>query len=130
MKKIIVQPLVGFANVTFGMERVKVRKLLDGFQKEFQKSPFDPTKVDDFGYCHIYYDNDDKCEAVEFFTEVEIQINGQKVSPGKVEAIKKITPDLIEDEDGFWISKGSSIGITAPDGTIEAILLGCTNYYC
>ena len=130
MKKITVQPLVGFANVTFGMERVKVRKLLEGFQKEFQKSPFDTTKVDDFGYCHIYYNNDDKCEAVEFFSEVEIQINGQKVSPGKVEVIKKNTPDLIEDEDGFWISKGSSIGITAPDGAIETILFGCTNYYC
>ena len=67
---------------------------------------------------------------MEFFPEVEIQINGQKVSPGKVEIIKKIMPDLLEEDDGFWISKSSSIGITAPDGAIETILFGCTNYYC
>lgn len=129
MKKITVHPLVGFANVTFGMERGKVRKLLEGFKSEFQKSPFDPTKVDDFGYCHIYYNSNDKCEAIEFFSEVEIQINDQKVFPGKIETIRKIISDLIEEEDGFWISKSNSIGITAPEGTIETLLLGCTNYY-
>lgn len=129
MKKITAQPLVGFDNVTFGMERKKVRELLTGFKRGFQKSPLFSQETDDFGYCHVYYDTNDKCEAVEFFTEVEIQINGQKVSPGKVEIIKKIIPDLIEEEDGFWISKSYSVGITAPEGTIETILLGCTNYY-
>ena len=127
--KIMARPLIGVANITFGMNRHEIRKTLSGFKKEFQKSPLDPQKVDDFGYCHVYYDDNDKCEAVEFFTEVEVQINGQKVSPGKIESIKGLIPDLIEEDDGFWISKSYSVGITAPDGEIETILFGCANYY-
>ena len=130
MKKINACPLIGVANITFGMKREEVRKKLAGFKKDFQKSPLNPQKVDDFGYCHVYYDNDDKCEAVEFFTDVEIQINGQKVSPGRIEPIKGIITDLLEEEDGFWTSKSCSVGVTAPDGEIETILFGCTNYYC
>ena len=129
MKKIKAHPLIGVANITFGMNRQEIRQTLSGFKKEFQKSPLDLKKVDDFGYCHVYYDDNDRCEAVEFFTEVEIQINGQKVSPGKIETIKGLITDLIEEDEGFWISKSYSVGITAPDGEIETILFGCANYY-
>jgi hypothetical protein len=124
-----VTPNEAVGKVFFGADREEVRCVLNGFKGEFKKSKFSKNTTDDFGYCHVYYDTKDKCEAVEFFAEVEIQINGQKVSPGKVETIKKIMPDLIEEEDGFWISKSSAIGITAPEGSIETILFGCANYY-
>lgn len=129
MEKVIVQPTLGFANVTFGMSRDDVRRNFTGFKGEFKKTPLDIQSTDDFGFCHVFYDDENKCEAVEFFPEIEVEIYGQTIMPGQIEDLKKIIPDLSEIEDGCWISKNSSTGITASNGHIESILFGKPNYY-
>lgn len=129
MEKVIVQPTLGFANINFGMLRDEVRHNFTGFKGEFKKTPFDTQCTDDFGFCHVFYDDGNKCEAVEFFPEIEVQVNGQTILPGQIEDLKKVIPDLSEIEEGCWISKNSSMGVTSSNGHIESILFGKPNYY-
>ena len=36
---------------------------------------FDINTADNFGFCHVFYDENDKCEAIEIFDEVEVYVN-------------------------------------------------------
>lgn len=124
----IATPLSEVNGVKFGMERAEVRKILGGKYTEFKKSKFSKTTTDDFGVCHVFYDLNDRCEAVEIFDECEISIEGKIVFPLDIEAVKDIISDLEEDA-GSYISKSQSIGIYAPEGKAESILFGVPGYY-
>ena len=127
MVKVEVQPLVEAAGIKFGMKRDEVRNIL-GTAKEFKKSKYSKTTSDDFGFCHVFYNKEDGAEAVEFFEEAEVSINGQLVFPGSVELILDMFSDFVQDSSGY-ISVVQSIGIYAPDGRMESILFGCKGYY-
>lgn len=127
MVKVEVQPLVEAAGIKFGMKRDEVRNIL-GTAKEFIKSKYSKTTSDDFGFCHVFYDTEDGAEAVEFFEEAEVSINGQVVFPGSAELILGMFSDFVQDSSGY-ISIVQSIGIYAPDGRVESILFGCKGYY-
>lgn len=120
-------PLSEVNGVKFGMKRSKVRSIF-GNAKEFKKSKYSKTTTDDFGFCHVFYNLNDECEAIEIFSETEVQINGISVFPKGAEALKSMFDDLEEDEDGF-ISKSQSIGVYAPYDKMESILFGCAGYY-
>ena len=127
MRRFDVIPLKKINDVEFGMKREEVRGIL-GEAKEFKKSKFSKVTTDDFGYCHVYYDENDQCEAVEIFEDSEVFINGSIVFPGKIELAKEKIEDLVEDE-GSWISYEQSIGIYAPGEKMESILFGKKDYY-
>ena len=127
MKQIHVIPLIGFDNVTFGMKREQVHQLL-GTASEFKKSLFSSNTTDNYGFCHIFYNANDECEAVEFFPGIELCIGTAVLLPGDFQNIQKLFPDL-QDADGCFISKTKSIGVSITDGTIDSILFGCTGYY-
>lgn len=127
MVKLNVQPLKEVNGVKFGMKRAEVRGVL-GDAKEFKKNKFSKMTTDDFGYCHVYYNDNDECEAIEIFNDAEVSVNGQTVFPGNMEEIKNLISDLTE-EDGSYISVSQSVGIYAPDGRMESILFGCSGYY-
>lgn len=128
MVKWTATPLQEINGVKFGMPRSEVRAVLGGKYKEFKKSKFSKNTTDDFGYCHVFYTSDDKCEAVEVFSECEVSINGKLVFPLEISSLKEQIDDLEEDT-GSYISKKLSIGIYAPDGTPESILFGEAGYY-
>ena len=128
MVKWTATPLTGINGVKFGMSRSEVRAVLGGKFKEFRKSKFSKNTTDDFGYCHVFYTPDDKCEAVEVFNECEVSINGKLVFPLEISSLKDQIDDLEEDT-GSYISKKLSIGIYAPEGTPESILFGEAGYY-
>ena len=128
MVKWIATPLVVINWVKFGMPRSEVRTVLGGKYKEFKKSKFSKNTTDDFGICHVLYNKDDKCEAVEVFRECEVSVNGKLVFPLDISSVKKQVNDLEEDT-GSYISKKLSIGIYAPGGTPESILFGEVGYY-
>lgn len=128
MVKWIATPLVEINGVKFGMPRSEVRTVLGGKYKEFKKGKFSKNTTDDFGVCHVFYTTDDKCEAVEVFSECEVSVNGTVVFPLAISAVKEQIDDLVEDA-GSYISKKLSIGIYAPDGTPESILFGDAGYY-
>ena len=121
-------PLKEINGVKFGMPRSEVRTVLGGKFREFKKNKFSKNTTDDFGICHVFYTQDDKCEAVEVFDECEVSINGKRVFPAEISALKEQIDDLEEDT-GSYISKKLSIGIYAPGGTPESILFGEAGYY-
>ena len=127
MKKIIIIPLIGFSEIKFGMFRKNVRLLLGNY-REFFKNEYSVNSADDFGYCHIFYDKDNKFEAVEFFQDVELFIDDKCIFPGTITEIQKIIKDLKE-EYGCFISKSKSIGIVVNDTIIESVLVGNSGYY-
>jgi hypothetical protein len=127
-KRIIVEPLKGIDEISFGISREEVRKYFGNNFEEFKKSKFSKNTTDDYGYCHIFYDKDNKFEAIEFFDEVTIIIDDIIVFPNRIEVIKKVSDDFEKDEESY-ISKEKSIGIYAPNDIMESILLGMKGYY-
>lgn len=121
-------PLKEINGIKFGMPRSEVRKLLGNKYKEFRKNKFSKNTTDDFGICHVFYSQDDKCEAVEVFDKCEVSVKGEVVFPMDILSAKKQIPDLEEDF-GSYISKKLSIGIYAPEGNPESILFGKAGYY-
>ena len=128
MDKWIAVPQVEINGVKFGMPRSEVRNVLGGSYKEFSKGRFSKNTTDDFGVCHVFYAEDDKCEAVEVFRECEVWVNGKLIFPIDIPSVKKLVADLEEDT-GSYISKNFSIGIYAPAGEPESILFGEAGYY-
>lgn len=127
MKLLKAIPLVEVNGVKFGMKRCDVREIF-GNATEFKKSKFSKTTTDDFGFCHVFYNQSDECEAIEIFDDSEVQIDGATVFPVGVETLKAMLKDVEEDESGF-ICKSLSIGVYAPDDKMESILFGCEGYY-
>lgn len=127
MKIINAIPLLEINGVKFGMKRVQVRSAF-GTAVEFKKSKFSNTTTDDFGFCHVYYNINDECEAIELFDECEVAINGKVVFPYESDTLKSMINDIEEDDVGF-ISKKLSIGVYSPNNKMESILFGCKGYY-
>ena len=127
MVKIVANPLKEVHGVKFGMKRDEVRSIL-GTATEFKKTPFSKTTTDDFRFCHVFYNINGECEAIELFEETEVIVDGTVVFPTNIETVKKIFSDLTENDDSF-ISKSQSIGIYAPCGKMESILFGISGYY-
>lgn len=119
-------PLKSVGDVRFGMSRGEVRAVW-GDAEEFKKDPDDVVTTDDFGFCHVFYDEDNKCEAVEIF-DAEVFIDGKQVYPIDMDRALELLPDLEEDDIGP-ISYERSIGIYAPDDEMESILFGRDGYY-
>ena len=55
-------------------------------------------------------------------------IDGRLVFPTTLDEAKKIFGELMED-DGNYISEKDSVGIYAPNGSMESILFGVVGYY-
>ena len=127
MVRINVVPLKEVNGIKFGMKRAEVRKIL-GEAREFKKSKFSKITTDDFGFCHVFYNTNDECEAVEIFEDVEVVIDGRIVFPGEIDT-EKVAIDGFVEEDGSWINAQKSIGIYAPDKNMESILFGIKGYY-
>ena len=128
MDKWTVIPTKKVNDIEFGMERSEVRKKFPVPAREFKKSKFSKRTTDDFGSCHVYYDENDRCEAVEIFDDAEVYMDGKKVFPITVQEIMEIIPDLVKEDDSF-IGDKTSIGIYAPGDKMESILIGCEGYY-
>lgn len=128
MNKWIVEPLKVINGIAFGDSREKARKLMGCPHTEFKKSKYSSNTTDDFGFCHIFYNGDNKVEAIEIFSDVEIEISGKKVFPNGLAELKALIPDL-KDENGSFISERSSVGVTMDGQTMDSILFGCPHYY-
>lgn len=119
-------PLEGVEDIKFGMTRSEVRSIW-GDAKEFKKFPDDEMPTDDFGFCHVFYDENEECEAIEIF-DAEVFVDGKQIYPIEVDEVYDLFPDLEEDDDGP-ISYERSFGIYAPDDEMECILFGREGYY-
>lgn len=121
-------PLKEVNGVKFGMARYDVRKIL-GEYHEFKKSAESKSNTDDFKICHVYYSEDNKCEAIEVFDDCQVLIKGNVVFPTSIESAKKHIPDLESSDDAHYISKKMSIAIEMSDGKAKGILFGKAGYF-
>lgn len=124
--KIVTVPLESVNDVNFGMMRDEVRRYF-GTAKEFKKSRFSKNTSDDFGWCHVYYDEQNKCQAIEIF-EGEVFIKDTLVFPADINNIKSLCADMTADSDGY-ISVINSIGIYLADEKAESIVFAKPGYY-
>ena len=121
MKKIQVVLLESVGNIKFGMTKQEVREKY-AVKGEFIKNDCSNNLTDDLGFCHVYYNDEGKCEAVEIFNDVEV------LFPTTYDVAKNVEKSLKQDDEGM-ISVDMSIGIYAPDGEMESILFGEKGYY-
>lgn len=128
MTRVTAEPLKRVGEIELGASRFVVREAANLPYKEFKKTPLSTNTTDDFGAFHVYYDDDDRCEAVEFFDDVEVEVDGKLVFPTSSEEVRRVIPSLVPDGDGL-VSVEESVGIYAPGGTMESILFGVKGYY-
>lgn len=128
MTRVTVEPLKLVGAIELGASRSAVRETANLPYKEFKKTPLSTNTTDDFGAFHVYYNDDDYCEAIEFFNDVEVEVDGKLVFPTSSEEVRRLIPSLVPDGDGL-VSVEESIGIYAPGGTMESILFGVKGYY-
>ena len=72
-------PYGGAGDIKFGMKRAEVRRYFDNRFVEFKKTPLSQTMIDNFGCCHVFYKKQDTCQAIEFFEEANVMINGKTI---------------------------------------------------
>lgn len=129
MKKWVVYPLKNLNEIKFAMKRDEVREIINCPYREIRKSMFSENTMDVYKGYHISYDENDCLESVEFFSDVEIYVNGRLVFPGSIKTALSIFDDLFFDGYGY-ISRSYSVGIgISDDNDIESILFGNMNYY-
>jgi len=125
-------PLVSIGNVFFGEDRGKVRSNL-GSYSEFRKAWFSENTTDDFGFCHVYYDMDNKCEAVEFFDSgTPIFFNGEDLFSLDYDSLKARVKEAdcsVEIDESGLTSRKIQLGIYAPSNSVESILVAKEGYY-
>lgn len=127
MMKIQAIPLESVGKIKFGMKKSEVMSLL-GKAAEFKKATASSVLTDDFGYCHVFYNSSDECEAVEIFDGVEVYIGDNLFFPTSLDNTVNFIDDFKRDEDGLTSIK-AAIGIYAPDNKMESILFGARGYF-
>lgn len=127
MARITAIPKKRVGHIEFGVSREEVCAAVGLPCETFMKSLFDDVPTDDFGAFHVYYDAQDRCEAVEVFPEFEVEVNGRLIFPTSLDEAMKALPSLKRDDDGL-ISVEDSVGVYAPYGAMESILFGIKGY--
>ena len=128
MDKWELKPLVSIGKIKFGMKREDVHKLFIETCKAFKKTKFSKNTTDDYGKFHVFYDVEDNVEAVEIFENIEIVFEGRRIFPEYIENVKNRFMGMEQDGDDY-IDIKLSIGISAPSGKIESIIVGNKGYY-
>ena len=125
-------PLVSVGKIKFGTDRADVRNSL-GDWREFKKNKFSKNTADDFGSCHVFYNAENKCVAVEFFRgNAALILNGQALFSLDYDGIKstiKAAHNNIEADENGFTSAALQLGVYAPSENVEAILVADKGYY-
>lgn len=128
MVKYNVTPLKGFNDVQFGMSRTEIHRILGEPIRAFKKSQFSKVTTDDYSNYHIFYDKNDCFEAVEFFEATEVADLKNSTIFDVFETLKNPAYNFFQDGDGY-LDIDLSIGVYAPDNSIESILFAVKDYY-
>jgi len=132
MKTFRIELLSRAGELYFGMTRKDVRTLLGDFT-EFNKSKFSKNTADDFKICHVFYDQHDKLEAIEFFHDMDVKLALNSIGVFELEYdelvkyIKRLDDTVKINVDGFVSKQG--ISVYAPFGKTETVLLTSNNYW-
>jgi len=120
-------PKKGTNIVHLGITRLETETIFNKKPKQFVKGNI----VDDFRFCHVFYDELGYSKAIEFFEPTEVLFNEMTLIGEKLDKVKRVFEEdnhLLVDASGF-VSQKYQIGIYAPDDTVEAVLVGEDGYY-
>ncbi len=133
MTTLVVTPLKSVGTIIFGESKEIVRAKLGGSFKEFRKTKSSVNPVDDFGWCHVYYDASGKVEAIEVFNDnnTVLSLDGTnlfsldfadlaQILQQKDAAARCCPPDIT--------SKKLGIAAYGETGKTETILVGAKGY--
>ena len=126
----IVNPCVGFNNIQLNEKREDVRRKLVQFN-EFKKNKFSQNTSDDFGDFHVYYDENDTIEAIEFF-EGNVYLNNEIIFPSsqiKLYNYLRKNDECTTLQDDSIFSEALCISAYAPGDEVESLLIFRTGYY-
>lgn len=133
-----IRPYVGVQEIGFNMKREVVREKFNNQFTEFKKTPFSQNTTDAFGFCHIYYDNENLCEAIELFETTTVIFDNfimTKQSYEKVRGFFESIDDSLDFNDAGFTSYKFGVGVFAPyaldepEEPIESIVVFRKGYY-
>ena len=110
MALFIFSPFKGASDIQFGDNRDKVRQL--GTFEEFKKNRFSKNTTDDFGSFHVYYDESNNVEAIEFFPDSILMFNRKNLFMLNPQELTKTLNDssaVIEESDISFPSYGMDV---------------------
>ena len=121
-------PCKDINGILFGTDREEVRNILGENYSEYRKTEFSDNTTDDYGDFQVFYDENNKMEAIEIFEGIELHKDDKLIFPAVVEDVLEVFSDGEYDEDEFTSVK-YSIGAEVEDGELVSILVGCEGYY-
>jgi len=130
--KLDFSPYNGAGKIKLNTARDEVRKTLGAF-KEFKKTKFSKNTTDDFSFCHVFYNEQNKVNAVEFFDTTELLYKGKNLFSFQFSEIKSFlknnSTDFQEDSSGLR-SDDIGLSVYSPEKKgIETILIYTQGYY-
>ena len=115
-------PYTSVGAIKFGEAREEVRKTL-GTYKEYKKNKFSKNTLDDFGFCQVFYNLENKVVAIELYRNAELVYNNVNLfSLNKAQLTSLLSgQEIVEDEYGLTIPS-LGLSITFIDFTPDSIL--------
>ena len=127
-----ITPYEKVGSIKFGDSRDKIRKLCGEF-KEFNKTKDSKNSTDDFKLFHVYYDESNKCKAIEFFKnkDTNIFINGINIFNETFDSLKsKLKSKNVKEDKTSFIFNDFGFSVYSPEKKdIETILVFSKGYY-
>ena len=124
------------------MDKNEVRQILgvENFTEEFRRTEESTTSTDAFNLLGIfvYYDDEDKCDSLEFFDPAQVIFNGLNLLDTSfnefMNAIKEYDENIEEDDSGctsyaLGIGAYAPFKEKAPDEKNEGIIIFKKGYY-
>ena len=84
MKKWIILPTISVNDTPFLSSREEVRSRIDLPFKEVKKSPLSVNTMDVYDGFHVFYDEQNRFNAVEVFGDYKLVIKGKTIFPGTI----------------------------------------------
>lgn len=125
----MLKPLESVGNIKFGMATKEIQGILGKVPTKFIKAGI--TNVDDFGFCHVFYDNIGTCVAVELFSPSKVIIDDLQLMGRQHSQVESyfLTRDDIVDTGAGFISPKFQLSIYTEDGVIQGVCVGSKEYF-
>lgn len=133
----MINPYKGFNDIEFGLSPREIEKKLKKRPRKVLKQNYDKYETDAYDDLYIYYDEEGKCEAVEFNCGAKLIFNKAKIFEKSYQDIESfignMDPDIEIDEVGFTSYK-FGIGVYAPykseiNSKVESVIIFKRGYY-
>lgn len=130
MKIFDVKPFSFVGCIEFEMPREIVRKNMGSYM-EFKKNMFSRNTTDDFDFCHVYYDTENKVEAVEFLESENVAVvyKGECLfSLGESNIIHLFNDKSFKKEDDTLIFPDYGVEVLVEEKQIKSVFIHKLGY--